>query len=51
MDARTRTLGLDHPDTHSAVNNLANNLDDQGRYDEAEPLLLQVRVISLGWKR
>jgi tetratricopeptide (TPR) repeat protein len=31
-------LGEAHPDTATSYNNLASNLDDQGRYGEAEPL-------------
>ena len=31
-------LGEDHPDTAQSYNNIATNLNAQGRYDEAEPL-------------
>jgi len=31
-------LGEEHPDTASSYNNVAYNLNAQGRYEEAEPL-------------
>ena len=34
-------LGVSHPDTATAINNLAYLYRDRGRYDEAEPLYLQ----------
>ena len=37
--ARRATLGLDHPDTLTAANNLALTLKKAGRLGEAEPLL------------
>ena len=44
-------LGEDHRDTATSYNNIAFNLDDQGRYDEAEPLYrkaLEIRTRVLG---
>ncbi|WP_300009586.1 tetratricopeptide repeat protein [uncultured Roseobacter sp.] len=44
-------LGEDHPDTGASYNNVASNLDDQGRYEEAEPLYqkgLEIRRAALG---
>ena len=36
-----RVLGNDHPETLTAVNNLAIIYKDEGRYDEAEPLYIE----------
>ena len=41
LEIRRRVLGEDHPDTATSYNNLAANLDAQGKYAEAEPLLPQ----------
>jgi tetratricopeptide (TPR) repeat protein len=44
-------LGTDHPDTAASYNNVASNLDEQGRSGEAEPLLrkaLEIRERVLG---
>ena len=44
-------LGADHPDTASALHNLANLYSDQGKYTEAEPLYqraLTIREQKLG---
>lgn len=44
-------FGENHPDTAASYNNVASNLDDQGRYDEAEPLYrkgLEIRREVLG---
>ena len=44
-------LGEDHPDTATSYNNLASNLNAQGRYDEAEPLYrkaLEIHTQVLG---
>ena len=38
---RRKVLGEDHPDTAASYNNLACNLDAQGKYAEAEPLYQQ----------
>jgi hypothetical protein len=44
LERRRATLGSSHPDTLNSINNLAVLYDDiqQGRYDEAEPLYLEV---------
>ena len=39
-------LGEDHPDTATSYNNIAYNLDAQGRYGEAEPLYQKALEIS-----
>ncbi len=44
-------LGEDHPDTAGSYNNVASNLNAQGRFDEAEPLFrkgLEIRQQVLG---
>ena len=43
-DARLRVLGADHPDTLSAIGNLAETYRDTGRWKEAEKLQLQVKI-------
>ena len=51
LEARERTLGNEHPDTLTSVNNLALLLRRTGRYDEAEPLYrraLEARERTLG---
>ena len=51
LEARERTLGKDHPDTLSSVDNLAALYHDQGRYEEAEPLFrrgLEARERTFG---
>ncbi len=40
LGARKRVLGAEHPDTLSSANNLAASLSGQGKYAEAEPMLL-----------
>ena len=48
---RERSLGPDHPDTATSLNNLALCLQAQGAYAEARPLLeraLAIRERSLG---
>jgi tetratricopeptide (TPR) repeat protein len=35
---RLKVLGAEHPDTATSYNNVAVNLDDQGKYGEAQPL-------------
>jgi hypothetical protein len=39
LEKRRRILGEEHPDTISAMNNLANTLGEQGQLDEAMALL------------
>jgi hypothetical protein len=39
---RKRILGEEHPDTISAMNNLANTLSDQGQLDEAATMKKEV---------
>jgi hypothetical protein len=51
LEAFERTLGPDHSDSHTSVNNLALLLRDNGKYDEAEPLFrrtLEARERMLG---
>jgi tetratricopeptide (TPR) repeat protein len=40
-----KALGSEHPDTAQSLNNLASLYDDQGKYDEAEPLYKQALAI------
>ena len=42
LDARTRILGVDHPDTINAMANLATTYGHLGKYTEAEKLQIQV---------
>ena len=39
LERRERTLGPDHPHTLTSVNNLGQLLQDQGKFDLAEPFL------------
>ena len=51
LDIRRKALGEGHPDTARSYNNLALNLDVQGRYAEAQPLYqraLDIRRKALG---
>ena len=46
-----RVMGPDHPDTINSINNLASCLNDQRRFEDAEPLYrqaLEARVRVLG---
>ncbi|CAN0344597.1 unnamed protein product, partial [Ectocarpus sp. 6 AP-2014] len=43
-----KTLGPDHPDFATSLNNRAGLLQAQGKYDEADPLYL--RAIEIGEK-
>jgi len=43
---RKRLLGDNHPDVALSLNNLARLYDSQGRYTEAEPLLLEAIKIA-----
>jgi tetratricopeptide (TPR) repeat protein len=38
---RKAILGASHPDTLQSMNNLANLYENQGKYDEAEPLYVE----------
>ena len=38
LEIDQRVRGEEHPDTATSYNNVAQNLDAQGRYEEAEPL-------------
>jgi tetratricopeptide (TPR) repeat protein len=40
-----RILGEEHPDTATSLNNLATLYQDQGKYAEAEPLLVRALAI------
>jgi tetratricopeptide (TPR) repeat protein len=42
LKKRRRILGEEHPDTISAMNNLANTLGDQGQLNEAATMLKEV---------
>jgi hypothetical protein len=42
MEARKRVLGAEHPDTLTSMDNLALTYGDQGRWMEAEDLVLRV---------
>ena len=42
MEAVKEALGPHHPDTLTVIANLANTYSDQGRWDEAEKLEVQV---------
>jgi CHAT domain-containing protein len=51
LEVRNRILGEDHPYTAVSCNNLAVNIDEQGRYREAQPLAeraLAIRRKALG---
>ena len=53
MEARRRKLGDDHPETLETMIDLAVLYKEQGRYEEAEPLLLAAvegRHLKLGEK-
>ena len=47
MAIRRKVLGEDHPDTAASYNNLALNLDAQGKYGAAEPLFQKALAIYL----
>jgi len=42
---RERVLGPDHPDTSHSLNNLAALYDNQGKYEQAEPLYQRALAI------
>ena len=42
MNARKAKLGSDHPDTLTSMSNLACTYQNQGRWDEAEQLFVDV---------
>lgn len=42
VSAREKVLGNEHPNTESTVNSLANMLENEGKYEEAEKLHRQV---------
>jgi len=42
LAAKLSTLGLNHPDTLTSVGSLASTYRDQGRWDEAEKLSVEV---------
>jgi hypothetical protein len=47
MEARKAKLGDDHPSTLTSIGNLASTFWNQGRWEEAEQLQVQVMVMSL----
>jgi hypothetical protein len=46
METRKKKLGADHPDTLTSMGNLASTLWNQGRWDAAEELEVQVMETS-----
>ena len=51
LEVQRRVLGLEHPNTLASMNNLANVLQEQGQWQEAEQIhreVLEVRRIVLG---
>jgi hypothetical protein len=51
MNARKAKLGSDHPDTLTSMANLASTYRNQGRWDEAEKLevdVMNARKAKLG---
>ena len=46
LDISQRVLGEEHPSTAASYNNVASNLNAQGRFDEAEPLYRKGLEIS-----
>jgi tetratricopeptide (TPR) repeat protein len=46
VEAQKRTIGHEHPDTLSSMNNLANSLNSQGRYQEAANLCEEVLAVQ-----
>ena len=51
LETRRRTLGAEHPDTLTSLNNLAASYYSQGRYDKAESMFretLEIRRRTLG---
>ena len=48
MDMTKKLLGADHPDTLNSMENLASTYWNQGRWNEAEDLELEVMNIKIG---
>ena len=48
MDMRKKLLGAEHPDTLTSMANLASTYWNQGRWNEAEQLEVQVMDIKIG---
>jgi tetratricopeptide (TPR) repeat protein len=46
LELRQRLLGEEHPDVAQSYNNLAELYSSQGRYTDAEPLLLKALEIA-----
>ena len=46
METRKTKLGADHPDTLTSMANLASTYRNQGRWEEAEQLEVQVMETS-----
>ena len=46
LTIKEKSLGSDHPDTATSLNNLALLYDSQGLYAKAEPLLLRSLTIT-----
>ena len=44
LDARNRILGVEHPDTISAMANLAATYQSLGKYTEADKLQIKFRI-------
>ena len=45
---RKKSLGQEHPEVASKIDNLANRYYSQGRYSEAEPLYVEALAIAEG---
>ncbi len=45
LQIREKVLGAEHPDTATSLNNLATLYDEQGKYEQAEPLHLRALEI------
>jgi hypothetical protein len=46
METRKKKFGADYPDTLSSIGNLASTYRNQGRWDTAEELFVQVMEMS-----
>jgi tetratricopeptide (TPR) repeat protein len=43
---RERRLGVEHPSTARSLNRLAHLYQDQGKYEQAEPLFVRALAVS-----
>ena len=51
MEMTKRLLGAEHPDTLTSIANLASTFQNQGRWNEAEQLKIQVMEMRVAWCR